>query len=104
MLSKADIFTDFSSHQAMGLTALEAMASGCSVIVPENGGAVEFVRHKVNGIVVDTTNFQDSMLGLEELVENDALRKQLQLNAIHDVTNYYPEKAAYNIIYYLFGS
>ena len=103
MLSKADIFTDFSSHQAMGLTALEAMASGCSVIVPENGGAVEFVRHKVNGIVVDTTNFQDSMLGLEELIENDALRKQLQLNAIHDVTNYYPEKAAYNIMHCLFG-
>jgi glycosyltransferase involved in cell wall biosynthesis len=62
------------------------------------------VRHKENGIVVDTTNFQDSMLGLEELIENDALRKQLQLNAIHDVTNYYPEKAAYNIIRYLFGS
>ena len=103
MLSKADIFTDFSSHQAMGLTALEAMASGCSVIVPENGGAVEFVRHKENGIVVDTTNFQESLLGLEELIENDSLRKQLQLNAIHDINNYYPEKAAYNIIRYLFG-
>lgn len=104
LMSKLDVFTDYSSHQAMGLSALEAMCAGATVIVPRNGGAVEFVRHKENGIVVDTTNFQDSMLGLEELIENDTLRKQLQLNAIHDVTNYYPEKAAYNIMHYLFGS
>ena len=54
LLNKLDIVVDFSSHQAMGLTALEAMACGCAVIVPANGGAVEFVENERNGIVVDT--------------------------------------------------
>jgi len=102
MMSKADIFTDFSSHQAMGLSALEAMAAGCSVIVPRNGGAVEFIHHRKNGIVVDTFDFHDSLNGLRELVENDELRKQLQLNGIHDVVQYYPEKASFNILDVLF--
>jgi hypothetical protein len=40
--------------------------------------------------------------GLRELVENDELRKQLQLNGIHDVVQYYPEKASFNILDVLF--
>jgi len=103
MMSKADIFTDFSSHQAMGLSALEAMAAGCSVIVPQNGGAVEFIHHKKNGIVVNTFDIHDSFNGLDELVRNDELRKQIQLNGMHDVVQYYPEKASYNILNSLFS-
>ncbi len=104
MMSKADIFTDFSSHQAMGLSALEAMAAGCSVIVPQNGGAVEFIHHRKNGIVVNTFDIHDSFNGLDELVRNDELRKQIQLNGMHDVVQYYPEKASYNILNSLFSS
>lgn len=103
MMSKADIFTDFSSHQAMGLSALEAMSAGCSVIVPKNGGAVEFVHDRKNGIVTDTSNFLESLHAVEELVEDDNLRQQLQLAGIRDVVQYYPEKASYNILKTLFG-
>jgi GT2 family glycosyltransferase/glycosyltransferase involved in cell wall biosynthesis len=102
MMSKADIFTDFSSHQAMGLSALEAMAAGCSVIVPKNGGAIEFIKHRKNGIVVDTFDFHDSLNGLSELIENDELRKQLQIDGIRDVVQYFPEKCSYNILDVLF--
>ena len=102
MMSKADIFTDFSSHQAMGLSALEAMAAGCSVIVPQNGGATEFVRDRGNGMVVDTTNYQASLRALEELVEDDALRLNLQMTGMRDVVQYYPEKAALKILETLF--
>lgn len=103
VLSKADIFTDFSSHQAMGLTALEAMAAGCSVIVPQNGGAIEFIHNRKNGIVVDTASYQSSLQALEELVGDGQLRKQLQLSGIQDVVQYYPEKVSYNILNSLFG-
>jgi GT2 family glycosyltransferase/glycosyltransferase involved in cell wall biosynthesis len=103
MMSKADIFTDFSSHQAMGLSALEAMAAGCSVIVPKNGGAVEFINHKVNGIVADTSMTQASQLALEELIEDDGLRQQLQINGTKDVVKYYPERVSYNILSTLFS-
>jgi glycosyltransferase involved in cell wall biosynthesis len=104
MMSKADIFVDFSSHQAMGLAALEAMSAGCSVIVPKNGGAVEFITHKHNGIVADQSILQASLFALEELIENDELRKNIQINGIHDVVQYYPEKVSYNILATLFNS
>jgi len=102
MMSKADIFVDFSSHQAMGLSALEAMAAGCSVVVPKHGGAVEFVEHNVNGKIADTANMRSSLETLVDLIENDNLRQQIQINAINDVVQYFPEKAGYNILKTLF--
>jgi GT2 family glycosyltransferase/glycosyltransferase involved in cell wall biosynthesis len=104
MMSRADIFTDFSTHQAMGLTTLEAMSAGCSVIVPKFGGAIEFVNNRENGIVIDTSNFHESLRAVEELVEDDNLRTKLQIAGIMDVVRFYPEKASYNILKTLFTS
>ena len=103
LLSDADIFVDFSNHQAMGLTALEAMACGCAVVVPKNGGAIEFVHDSETGIVVDTTDFQECYLGLKKLVENDDLRKAIQMRGSREVVKHYPEQAAYRILRVLFG-
>jgi glycosyltransferase involved in cell wall biosynthesis len=103
LMSNIDIFTDFSSHQAMGLSALEAMASGATVIVPENGGAVEFINHRRNGLVVDTSNYEQCLQASSELVENDELRKALQLGGINDVSKLFPERCAHNILELFFG-
>ncbi len=102
LLSKADIFVDFSKHQAMGLTALEAMACGCAVIVPQNGGSTEFVQHQKNGLIVDTSTPDACYNALKQLVENDSLRREIQLSALYDVVQYFPEKAAFNILDCLF--
>lgn len=98
LMSNLDIFTDFSSHQAMGLSALEAMASGATVIVPKNGGAVEFIDHRKNGFVVDTTSYEDCFQALSEMIENHELRKSMQIAGINDVSRLFPEKCAYNIL------
>ena len=103
LMSNLDIFTDFSSHQAMGLSALEAMASGATVIVPKNGGAVEFIDHRKNGFVVDTTSYEKCLQSLSEMVENHELRKSMQIAGINDVSQLYPERCAYNILELLFG-
>ena len=102
LLSKADIFVDFSAHQAMGLTALEAIACGCAIIVPENGGAIEFVTDHKNGLVVNTSNEPSCYTALKLLVEDDELRKTLQLTGLKDVTCYAPQFASYKILKYLF--
>lgn len=102
LMSFLDIFTDFSTHQAMGLSALEAMASGCTVIVPENGGAVEFIEDRKTGMVVDTTNYENSLSALQELIEDDNLRKSLQIAGITRAAQLYPEKCAFNILRVLF--
>lgn len=103
LLNLADIFLDYSSHQAMGLTALEAMATGCAVIVPKEGGATSFCKHETNGLVVDTTNFEEVWFALQRLIEDEELRMRLGKQAIWDTCQYYPEKSALNILRVLFG-
>ncbi|MBK8047998.1 MAG: glycosyltransferase [Anaerolineales bacterium] len=58
LLSEVDIFVDFSTHQAMGLTAMEAMACGDAVIVP-SVGAGSFARHGQNCLMVNPQSQQD---------------------------------------------
>jgi len=103
LLNSVDIFVDYSSHQAMGLTALEAMACGCAVIVPENGGATSFCHHLVNGMVADTSSFNAVFQNLQKLIENDTLRSKIQKQAVYDTCNYFPEKSAYRILEVIFG-
>ena len=102
LLNEADIFVDYSSHQAMGLTALEAMACGCAVIVPQEGGAVSFAKDRVNTMVVDTSSYESVWRALCELIENQDLRQRIQHNALYDACNYYPEKPALEILKILF--
>ena len=101
-MNEVDIFVDFSSHQAMGLTALEAMACGVAVIVPKRGGAVSFARHGDNSLVVDTSSRRACWRALCRLIEGHDLRSRLQRNALIDVTDFFPERSAFNILNALF--
>ena len=102
LLSEVDIFVDFSSFQAMGLTALEAMACGTAVIVPQAGGAASFARHAVNALVIDTSSAEACVAALDRLVGDEILRFNLQQAAIFDACQVFPEKAAFNILEALF--
>lgn len=98
LLNECDIFVDFSSYQAMGLTALEAMATGLAVIVPQTGGADSFARPELNCLMVDTANATACAAALDRLLDNHDLRSTLQTNALHDSAHYFPEKAAYRFL------
>ncbi len=103
LMNQADILADFSSHQAMGLTALEAMACGAAVIVPARGGAVTFARHEENSLMVDTSSAEACWQALQRLIEDAELRRPLQQTALVDVCQYYPERPAFNILQTLFS-
>jgi glycosyltransferase involved in cell wall biosynthesis len=102
LLNEIDIFVDFSSYQAMGLTALEAMACGATVIVPQAGGSNTFVRHELNGLVVDTSSEKTCLEALNRLVMDDEFRIKLGRQALKDACEFPPEKAAYNTLMALF--
>lgn len=102
--NELDLFVDFSSHQAMGLTAMEGMACGAAVIVPANGGATSFARHEHNSLVIDTTNTEACWAALLRLVDDHNLRRRLQRQALLDIPQYFPERPAYNILEVLFGA
>jgi len=104
LLNDVDIFVDFSSHQAMGLTALEAMACGAAVIVPERGGAVSFARHEENSLVVDTSSSEACWRALQRLIEDHHLRSRLQRNALVEICDSFPERPAFNILKALFDA
>lgn len=103
LFSIVDIFVDFSVFQAMGLTALEAMASGIAVIVPKNGGTNSYAINNKNALIVDTNSQEECFKALNMLVTNESSRIQIAKNAIRDATNFFPEKAAYNILELLFN-
>ena len=102
-LNEVDVFLDLSEHQAMGLTAMEAMGCGAAVVVPENGGADTFVTNRHNGLVVDTTSADACLLGADVLATDHALRQRLQANALQDIVRWFPERSALAILDALFG-
>jgi glycosyltransferase involved in cell wall biosynthesis len=102
LMNEVDLFVDFSSFQAMGLTAMEAMSCGVAVIVPAAGGARSYAKHQENSLVIDTTSKETCLTALELLVTDAELRKRLQRQAIFDICAFYPERAAYNLLDALF--
>jgi GT2 family glycosyltransferase/glycosyltransferase involved in cell wall biosynthesis len=104
LMSQTDIFVDFSTYQAMGLTALEAMASGAVVIVPAKGGSGSFARSEVNALIVDTSSESACWQALVRLVEDQNLRIRLRENAIRDAVTFYPAKSAFEILSLLFSA
>ena len=102
LLNEADIFIDCSTHQAMGLTAMEAMACGAAVVVPEKGGANDFAKHNKNSLVIDTSSKETCISALTQLIDDNNLRFKLQQQAISDICQYHTEKAAFNILQCLF--
>jgi len=104
LLNEADIFLDFSSHQAMGLTAMEAMACGAAVTVPESGGATSFARDEENSLVVDTSSSAACWEALQRLLEDAELRGRLQRNALAQICRFFPERPAFNMVSALLDS
>lgn len=98
LLNEVDIFADFSTFQAMGLTALEAMSCGVAVVVPQAGGAAEFARDEENALVIDTLSTRQCLEALARLIDDADLRRRLQQQALADVVQFAPEVAAYKIL------
>ncbi len=75
VLKDADILVDASSHEGFGLTPLEALACGCTVVVSDSGGVRDFVKNGVNGLVIPEVNRPD--LYVERIKELLADRSRL---------------------------
>lgn len=99
-----DIFVDFSEYQAMGLTAMEAMACGCAVIVPRNGGTVDFGQNMRNCLMVDSRDEADCIEALGRLIEDKELREDISYHAAEDIRRFSTEKSAARFLKVIFGA
>ena len=104
LLARTDIFFDGSDYQAMGLTALEAMLSGCAVIAPQQGGTAEFIRSGENGLLLDTTDEAACLDAILALAQDPARLLALRLHAIAEANRHAPEHAALRLLDALFDA
>lgn len=93
-LRDSDVFLDMSTYQAFGRSALEAMACGCTAVVPRIGGACQFAEHNVNALTLDTMDPDSVARALLELAGDRERLGQLQANALGTAARYSVERAA----------
>jgi GT2 family glycosyltransferase/glycosyltransferase involved in cell wall biosynthesis len=94
LLRRSEVFLDMSSYQAFGRTALEAMACGCTAVVPEIGGLCEFVEHGENALAVDTFDPDSVIETLASLVQDRDRLRRLQVSARATAARYSVARAA----------
>jgi GT2 family glycosyltransferase/glycosyltransferase involved in cell wall biosynthesis/predicted nucleic acid-binding Zn-ribbon protein len=97
-LRRSDIFVDFSTYQAFGRTALEAMACGCAVIVPELGGTSEYAENEVNALVVDASDRAACVAATRRLIDDQTLRERLRKGGSSATKRYSIRGAAESIL------
>ncbi len=98
LLGRTDVFLDLSEWQAMGLTTLEAMASGAAVVVPRNGGTTEFCVDGEFGIVLDGSDEDAYFKAASRLIRDPQLRLGMGKKAMEVASFLSPEVAAYRFL------
>ena len=75
--SASDIFLFPTLAESFGLVAVESMSCGCPVVAFETGGVTEIVEHLKTGYVAKYKDIDDFFSGVELLLKNSALRKEM---------------------------
>ncbi len=88
LLANCDIHVTASEKETRGLTVLEALASGTSVLVPERGGVMQDVQAGRNGFMFQPQNQADFIAKLNRLIEDHELRQTMAKNGPDAVAHY----------------
>jgi glycosyltransferase involved in cell wall biosynthesis len=83
-----------SRRDSFGITLLEAMASGTSVIASNRGGTPEIISNGRNGILFEPENADALPKAILALSQDSELRKRISSNALKTVSNYSWENIA----------
>ena len=81
-LNKSNVFVLPSLEEGLATVILQAISSGCPVIVSENTGALEIVEDNKCGFVIPIRNSNVIAEKLTELAEDKLLQKKFSTNAI----------------------
>jgi glycosyltransferase involved in cell wall biosynthesis len=83
----ADMFIITSNYEGYGMTAVEAMAGGCPVIMTDVGLAGEVLIDSENGLVTPVGDKKALVEALNKLINNEDLRSKLSQNALEAVSH-----------------
>jgi glycosyltransferase involved in cell wall biosynthesis len=80
--------------EPFGQVLVEAMARGCAVVAPAEGGPAEVVTHEFDGLVVPPRDAPALAAAILRLLEEDGLRQMLAAAALKTVRDYTLEETA----------
>lgn len=88
LLSQADLFLNFSRQEALGVSCLEAMASGVPVLASDAGGLKEVLDDGKAGVMVPNGDTEALLQVLEELNQHPNLLREKASYAIGHVEKF----------------
>ncbi|MDR6121902.1 glycosyltransferase involved in cell wall biosynthesis [Bacillus sp. SLBN-46] len=89
-IKNANLYVHPSLVESLSITVLEALAINTPVIVAKSMGPMEFIHHKENGLLVESTP-EGLYKGVESIVKDQVLLKQLKQDKSDVLNNYSPE-------------
>lgn len=95
LLRAADVVSQPSHFEALGLSAIEALASGVPVIASAVGGLVEFIADGENGTLHPPQSPRELASCLERLVTDEPLRRRMAEKARASVEGVYDEQVVF---------
>jgi len=84
----ADLFLLASNYEGYGLTVIEAMASGCPILMTDVGCAGETVKNEDSGLVVFVGDENNLSVVLKRVIEDKNLRERIGLNGLKYVEGF----------------
>ena len=98
-LRQTDLFLDLSDYQAFGRTGLESMACGAVPVLPIYGGAIEYVRHRENGYLVDVCDDQGILHSVQDFVRaSKNSRRTMRVQSMKTAAEYTTRSACASIL------
>lgn len=103
VLAASDVFCHASPFEPFGIVALEAMAVGCPVIVPDSGGIREVVQPRITGLVYPALDIQALALAMLELSADKQRQQDMRQAALEAVQAHFIVEQYVKRLYTLYG-
>jgi glycosyltransferase involved in cell wall biosynthesis len=95
LLKAADVVIQPSHFEALGLSAVEALATGVPVIASAVGGLLDFIADGRNGALCPPHNPAALAVAIRTLLTDDAFRLRLSARARESVVDEYDEQKVF---------
>lgn len=86
-IEKAEIVLLPSLFESFSYTCIEAMVAGKAVVGSNSGGMLDLIKQNNTGLLVNPENVDEIYVALKRLMDDDAFRYRLSLNARQSVLN-----------------
>jgi glycosyltransferase involved in cell wall biosynthesis len=104
ILARSTMFLDLSDYQAFGRTGLEAMASGCIPVLPNEGGVHEYAKHMHNSLIIDTRRANEFVDLVVDTLGDTYSIQSMRINGVFTASRYSIIGASISILKVLYES